>query len=465
MLARVECQVNDSEFRPVTGTAAWEALVPLRAGTNRIRVRSLDLQGNTSAVVERSVFLVVPAPLTLSTHGHGAVTGATNRQPLEIGRGYTLTALPERGFIFSNWNGTISSASPRLTFLMESNLTLTASFVTNPFPAVKGDYNGLFHEPDQVRHGSAGFFTFTLSDRGTYTASLSVGVTRLAASGQLTAGGQGTNRVLRPGTNALAIVWNVALGGSDQVTGTLTDGSWTAALLGDRAVYNSSTARYPDPGTFTFALPGGGAGTNAPVGDGFGTIQIDAGGRLTATAMLPDKTVATQRVPVSRHGDWPFYLPLYGSKGSLLAWVTITNGNTEDVRGELSWIRPVIARAPLYPDGFSLNTRMTGARYHPPTNAAGRVIDLAVGSMEFTGGNLAGPLTNLFTVGPSSRLTNAGPGLLTCAFTPASGLFKGSFTPAASTRHIAFQGVVLQGVAMGSGYFVGTNESGRVTLR
>ena len=44
------------------------------------------------------------------------------------------------------------------------------------FPApVAGKFNGLFYETNQppgVRHGASGFFTLTLTDRGTYTASL-----------------------------------------------------------------------------------------------------------------------------------------------------------------------------------------------------------------------------------------------------------------------------------------------------
>ena len=57
---------------------------------------------------------------------------------------------------------------------MSSNLILQANFVTNPFPAVAGVYNGLFAPATGVTEDSSGFFTATLppSGHGTYSAKL-----------------------------------------------------------------------------------------------------------------------------------------------------------------------------------------------------------------------------------------------------------------------------------------------------
>jgi hypothetical protein len=48
--------------------------------------------------------------------------------------------------VFSNWTGNVSSASPKLSFLMESNMVLQANFVPNPFVTVSGAFHGLFYE-------------------------------------------------------------------------------------------------------------------------------------------------------------------------------------------------------------------------------------------------------------------------------------------------------------------------------
>ena len=49
-------------------------------------------------------------------------------------------------------------------------------------------------------------------------------------------------------------------------------------------------------------------------------------------------------------------------------------------------------------------------------------------------------------------------------FTLPTGLFKGSVTNA-NPKTISFNGVVLQKQNLGCGYFLGTNQSGRVQLR
>jgi len=132
-LARVECRVGGNAFSAATGTTTWSAQVSLTAGTNLIGVRSVDLAGNVSAVNTRSVFCTVPATLNLDIKGKGSVKGGTNGQKLTIGRQYTLTASPTAGYVFSNWTGDVISKLPAVTFVMQSNLTLTANFVTNPF--------------------------------------------------------------------------------------------------------------------------------------------------------------------------------------------------------------------------------------------------------------------------------------------------------------------------------------------
>jgi hypothetical protein len=43
---------------------------------------------------------------------------------LEIGRSYTLKAVPNPGSVFSNWTGGVSGSAPTLAFLMRANLAL-----------------------------------------------------------------------------------------------------------------------------------------------------------------------------------------------------------------------------------------------------------------------------------------------------------------------------------------------------
>jgi hypothetical protein len=114
--------------------------------------------GNLSLTNTRSVFEVVTSALTLTVTGSGTVTGATNHQVLEVGRGYHLLAVPATGSVFSNWTGQASGNAPALGFLMESNMVLQANFVPNPFWRIAGTFNGLFFETNALRHESSAIF-------------------------------------------------------------------------------------------------------------------------------------------------------------------------------------------------------------------------------------------------------------------------------------------------------------------
>ena len=51
------------------------------------------------------------------------------------------------------------SGRSNLTFLMYTNMILQANFVTNPFLAAMGVYNGLFYPAGGVTEASSGFIS------------------------------------------------------------------------------------------------------------------------------------------------------------------------------------------------------------------------------------------------------------------------------------------------------------------
>ncbi len=124
-------QLNRGPWALAQGTTAWSgpnlALVP---GANVIRAYALDAAGNASLTQTVSFTYLVSAPLsvTASPPGGGTVTPNYNGHLLQIGKSYSMTAKPAKGFSFANWAGSAASASPKLTFVMASNLTFTANF-------------------------------------------------------------------------------------------------------------------------------------------------------------------------------------------------------------------------------------------------------------------------------------------------------------------------------------------------
>src|SRR5262249_61358565 len=85
-------------------------------------------------------------------------------------------AIPGAGQVFAGWGGVTGVASnPTLSFVMQSNMTLVASFVTNPFPPVKGNYAGLVANTNNVTPNNSGSFTVTVTASGAFTGRSSIG--------------------------------------------------------------------------------------------------------------------------------------------------------------------------------------------------------------------------------------------------------------------------------------------------
>jgi uncharacterized protein (DUF2147 family) len=404
------------------------------------------------------------APISVRRNGRGTVKPALDGELLAVGQRYTITAVPAPDELFVRWSGGVTSAQPTVSFIMVSNLVLEVTFTNNPYIAMKGSYNGLFHEAAEVRQGSSGNFKVTPTDRGAYTGTLKLGSKKFSVSGALDLGRRGTNTIVRSGTNSLIVEWDFGGGGTNQVVGRITDGVWEAPLLGDRTIFNSKTNPASFAGSYTIILPGQDDGDAGPEGDGFGTIKIDGNGGATLAGTLADGTKISFKAPLSMHGQCPVYVPLYSGYGSILSWLTVTNRPMDDITGLLSWIRPAQIKAKYYAGGFTNETTAIGSAYLRPVPTTTPVIAVSAPAVAFTGGNLANPFANAIAVGASSKVFNLSTNKLSLSIATASGLFKGSVTDPSSGKSFSFSGALLQKQNSGAGFLLGTNRSSQVAL-
>jgi hypothetical protein len=470
-VTNVEFSVNDGAFTPANpqnngnnNWNDWSANLVLPAGTNVLHVRATDRFGNYSLTNSRRVFQVVTSALNLAISGTGTVSGATNGQFLEIGRGYRLLATPGSGYVFSNWTGTASGSAPTLNFLMQSNTSLEAHFVPNPFLRVSGTYNGLFFETGGMRHESSGDFRLRVTSSGNYKATLRLAGRRYAAKGKLDLEGKATNAIVRVGTTPLMIHWNVDLHGMDQVTGDVGDGLWLSPLLGDRALFNATTNPAALSGNYTFVLPGSPAG-GAPDADGWGTLKVSSGGLGLGAGSLPDGTRFRYKAPISKNGAWPLYAPLYLGKGSLIGWLQFdTNAPLDDVTGWVASFKPAQPGAQYFPAGFTNLSALIGSRYIPPSSSTDRVLEMTDGVLTLSGGNLSQVWNNDFVLEENNRVSNTSTNRMTVTISVASGLFQGTFLDPNLNRTVSFSGALLQKSTSGAGFFLGTDQAGRVQI-
>jgi hypothetical protein len=458
---RLENEAEVTDYFPATGTANWSAtfggLIP---GTNTIRVRSYDA-GNLTAEVTRSVIFVEVAPLTIVTNGEGSITPLRSGQLLEVGKDCMAQARPARNHFFTHWSGSVESPRNPVSFAMHPGFVLQGNFVLSPFIPVAGSYQGLFSEFENNRLESSGSLTIKLMPLGAFSARMMLGGQRVSFSGRFALDGLATNIVTRAGTNSLTVFLTLDLAGeNERITGTVSDGSWTASILAHRAGFNKTGHPAPQAGRYTLIVPGNSAdAANQPGGDSFGTVIVDAGGNASFTGMLADGTTVTQKAPLSKGGWWPLYAPLHGGGGSVLSWVIFGESSEASFTGVLAWIKRAQPGARFYPNGFTVLREVSGSSYRPPTNAMDRVLTFTAGRVQFSAGNLAESFGSE-TVLANNKVTVLGSTKLTLSIAIASGLFNGSVTPPGATRSLPFRGVLHQKQNYGSGFFLGTDQSG-----
>lgn len=454
---RLENGVGTNAYETAAGTNNWSAIVTnLVPGLNTVRVRAYDTSTNVSAAVARTFTYAIVSPLTLATNGNGTFSPNLNNKLLDVGVTYTVTAMPAPGWIFVEWTGDMNSDKPKLTFLMQTNMMLTAEFIPNPFIPIVGVYQGLFSDTN-VAQQSSGFFSSSLTRGGLLTGKLRPGTNSYSFSAQLNPYGAWSNTLAPRGLAPLSVQLQLDLTNAT-LSGQISNGVWTAQLLANRAVY-SQAHHAPQAGKYTLLIPGAEESEEQPGGDGFGTVTVGPAGGITFGASLPDGTKVSQSTFVSAQGQWPLYGAPSSVKGSLFGWLTFTNLATNDIDGLVSWIKLPQSSAKFYPAGFTNRTGVIASKYVFTNKVP--VLNFSTGQVWLANGNLAASFTNQVLLSTNNKVSVTGTNKLSLTLLTGSGLFTGSATPPAG-KPISIGGVVLEKQNFGAGFFLGTNQSGRV---
>jgi hypothetical protein len=437
-----------------------------RAGSAVIDIIVSDGIRSTATALEVEVLPFTPAvfPVKVRQSGGGDIRPALDGQELKVGERYTVRATPSPGYSFAGWSGDISSRSATLTFTMRPRLELEAIFVANPFAAIQGTYAGLFREGDALRPGRAGLCSVTVTDRGKYSGKVLLGGKSYSFSGQLDAERNATNSIPRKGTNALMAELSFGGGDSDQVSGRVTDGVWQAPLLGYRNSFHAKASSAPFAGPYTMIVQGQDDPNLGPEGHGYGLVKVDGFGRASFAGALADGTKVSQKVVLSKHGQWPFHGALYGGQGLVQGWVTLTNRTANAIGGTLGWIKPALPGTRLYRDGFITETTTLGSQYVRPPTSTNRVLNFTQTEVIFSGGNLPAAFTNAVTLSERNKVGNLGSNKLSLSISTSTGRFRGSVINPVTSNSATFQGVVLQSKNGGGGFLPGTNRSARLTF-
>jgi hypothetical protein len=454
---RLENAAGTNDYQNADGTTTWSATVNgLIPGPNTIRVRAFDTSSNESASVTSTVTFVVVSPLTVTITGTGTVTPNLNGTSQNVGATLTMTAKPGTGQVFSNWTvaNVPFATTTALTFVMQSNMVLQANFVPNPFIPVAGTYQGLFYDTNGPAHKSSGFLSATLSSAGAFSAKIVLAGQKASLSGQFSADGSFSNNIIRKGLSPVSAQLTLDLAGGG-ITGLLSDSTWTAELIASKTL----TAPGATAGKYTLLIPGGADGVAEPGGDSYGTIVVGSTGGIALKGALADGSKVAQKANLLVTGQWPFYVPLYSGGGSIFGWLTFNNGV---ISGTVDWFKPSQPGGKLYPAGFSHGTPAAVGSVYQFTSGV-PVLNFSTGQIWLANGNLTGSFTNEITLDSASKVTSTN-ATMKVAISTSTGSFKGTVADPATGKSIPFAGVVLQQQNSGGGFFLGTNQTGRVFL-
>jgi uncharacterized protein YkwD len=471
---RVENTTGTSDYQQATGLANWSGTATgLEPGHNVIRAESLDGSGNLIAQTTCGVNYIVPTTLSVAVSGSGSVTAAyAGVTAQHEGSVIAIKATPAAGSIFTGWTGSLVSANPTISFVVEAGMSLQANFEPSPFVPAVGAHFGVITSGSGA--APAGLIRVALSVGGAFTGHVTVGSIGYSFSGILNPDGEATVTIPVPGQSPLVLTLQADLtGGTGDITGTLTDGGDSYGFVVSQATYNATTAIAPEAGRYTVALSPDPnlTGSSAPQGNGYATILVYKGGMATVTGCLADGTPYSALGHVANDGTLAiFCVPSGAPAGSALTGLlTFQTTDVSDVSGTLSWTKGANASAVYYPAGFSAALPCVGSRYTAPAPASGlQAMDVSTGeaTAAFGAGNLPQALTVPVVINQSNQASMVTPGApnLNFAINPVSGTVNGTFVMPDGNLMRAVRGVVIQKQQTAFGYFRGVNQCGYFSL-
>lgn len=499
------------------------ALNPV-GGSNTLRVQSFDATGNVSTIVTRTFTYVVKVSLAVNTSGPGTVSGKLTGAVYQVGKTYTLTAVPSAPGttnIFNGWTGAglseVAKALPRLTFVFSDALALnpviTAAFIINPFtPATIGNFNGLVSASvPPASNENSGFINLKVATNGSFTGTLKIDGRSLTLAGQFTNAGNAVFGAARSSTVAIArtgkpslvlsaVHLDLAPAGTHQITGMLGaqdrgDVLPMSTLVADRAAFSTGSpvpSQYTaNKGYYTVVIPAqaqsnGLVSQDFPQGDGIGSITVTPAGMVTLSATLADNTAVTASAPLSAALTSPLFAQLYtGKAGSFGGLVELDDSqeNSDLTGSSFRWFKPY-SGGQYYPFGWleGVTTSPYGAKYAsvsgtpvlPGVVVASPHVHNAL--LTFKQGGLAKDVMKVLNISRLNAVTRFGRPAdpsYSLVLTASTGKFGGTFTHTDGTKP-TYKGVVHQKGTAGGGYgyflaprlkIIGGGLSGHVGLK
>jgi|GEM_PF-2977424 len=468
-VAQVLVALNSDDFRAAAGTTQWQINLDLVPGNNTVKVQSVDTSGNQSAVATRRFTYVVSSLLNAQVNGSGRISPNRDGQLLEVGKRYSISAVPVSGFVFDSWTGDIETNRAAFNFNLLENLSLQANFIPNPFIPVRGIYHGLVQSDPPSTEGAGGV-TVVVSSSGAMSTSIYFGSSHYSGSGKFNNDGTFSETIPRRHKDPLQLDLQLHVADdSDQVTGTISDGAISGNISADRVLFNSANPA-PQAGRYTVLFPTNGDQFDSPQGTGYGVVTISRSGNVSASGRLADGTPFSRGTTLSKNGDWPFFIWLYSRRGSMTGQIAVRDSGDSDMDGTVNWFRPAMAGSRMFADGFATEISFLGSTFTAPATGAS-VLNFNFGADNTTirlgQGGFDSELDLTATLDTRDRfaIDPADASKFRMSISRSSGLFFGTFVHPFTGKSTRYYGAIFQRQNLGAGYFLGAGQSGFVQIQ
>jgi hypothetical protein len=340
---------------------------------------------------------------------------------------------------------------------------------------VKGTYQGLATGAESAGNG---FISVRVASDGSFSGSIRAGVVQIPLKGKFSNTGRFTRTIKVNGVGyAVDLTLNVSGSGAQRITGTAIGGAVNVTISSDRGVFNSLNNRAPQAGTYNVIIPPDAVQAGLyPLGIGYGRIVVGGGGVARFSGRLASGPAFNAGAQLSATGEWPFFGPLYGRRGSISGRVTFDlDDPSHDLSGSLGWFKPPnVPIVAAYPEGFSGQSTMLGAKFIPPLAGERLFLQSTAGAGTFTVAaradallpelqpSLSASLSPLhvltLVVPPEAPIQN-----LIATVNPLTGLFAGTFLEGKTAR--GFRGAIVgRKLNRAAGFFVRGTRSGSLEI-
>jgi len=405
------------------------------------------------------------------------------------------------------------------------SVTLVRDLMVDPLSDnVIGPFTGPVARHEVLNDNLGGVINVTTNRRGGYSGRLTMGARSFPIRGSLVTLATDLDKPMATaqinrGRNVAPLTVTFTLDAATGLIalGAITDGVETVAFDGwlnswRRSPSNRTpAAAYAGYYTLGLNLPAGMEDDlSVPQGAGFAAYTVNpVTGRLTVVGRLADGTAFNTATFVGPNGEVLVFRTMYPARalGSVLGSLVITEAaenQDNTVVGAVSWLRPALATAVIYPAGFFLELPVAGSRYDPPAaftpvmgitqTAVGQsnaILQIVGANVETAQPTMTGPLDHTVALRVDERNRAlpdlmANPRRVQLTITPRTGRFTGRFVledanptgqrPFIVRRTVTFQGQIVRDSVAPEGQGLGhftlrqlpgsavVNLSGLVTL-